>query len=222
MHAMSSTMPGSPPSMPRRDPIARRTLVAATAIAALAPMLSACGTAPIAQPASRPGETSFERLGKLRLDVSTIEIDTAYRPSLAPPNVDHLMPLQPEQALRRWAADRLEATGVPGRRARFVIEDAKVIESTLPVAGGVRSLFTNEQSRRYDGTVAASLEVRVERGATRDGFASATVTRFRTTSRGVTLNERDRLWRELVDSLLADFDAEFERQIRQHLVAFLR
>ena len=35
------------------------------------------------------------------------------------------------------------------------------------------------------------------------------------------LNERDRLLYELVESLMADFDAEFERQLRQHLATYL-
>ena len=203
-------------------PIARRSLIELATVAAIVPGLTACGTASAPPGRVRFPEPSYEGHGPLRLEVSTIEIDTAYRPSLAPPHVDHLMPLQPEQALRRWAADRLVATGTVGRRARFMIEDAKVVESVLPRSGGLRELFTADQARRYDGTVSASLEIRPERGASREGFASATVTRFRTTAQGISINERERVWFELVDSMLADFNAEFERQVRDHLIAFLR
>ena len=54
------------------------------------------------------------------------------------------MPLAPAVAARRWAGDRLEATGTPGRRAVFTIDNGAVTETTLSRQGGVRGALTVE------------------------------------------------------------------------------
>ncbi len=191
----------------------------ALVLGVMALALGAC-----AQGAPRPSfaEPSFRHHQPIRLAVDEIEIVSDYRSPLSRPNVEHELPVAPERALRRWAAERLVAMGGPGRRARFVIEEAGVTETALARETGLRATFTTQQALRYDGLLRATLEIRTERANTSDGFATATVTRFRTVPENVSLNERDRFRHALVEGLMADFNAELERQIRANLAPFLR
>lgn len=82
-------------------------------------------------------DLSFMPAEKIILDVKRIEIASAYQPSFMPPNIEHLVPLAPEKAIRQWVESRFEATGTAQRVARFVIHDAGIIERHEPPARGL-------------------------------------------------------------------------------------
>ena len=204
---------------PRRpDASARRTRVLALA-AVIAALLAACNTP---EPHSRFAEMTFEHRGDLRLDVTAVDIVTEYRAPLAAPNVEHLFPVAPEAAMRRWAQDRLTATGAPGRRARFVVKDARVVEEKLARTQGIRGAFTRDQTERYTITLEATLQIVGPRPATSEAFAVARATRSSTVAESVTVNQRERVWYELLEEAMRDLDSEFERQIRGNLAQYLR
>ena len=194
----------------------RRTiLIGSAAICALA----ACDTP---APRRRTPDLTYGHLGRFRLDVARIDVVSTYKSPFAPPNIEHQLPTSPEQAMRRWAADRLVATGAPGRVAQFIIEDAKVTDTALPRTPGVRGAFTTDQTDRYDASLAARLKVLADRGNLREGEASAWATRSRTVPEGITVNGREQVLFELVESSMNDFNAELDRQIRANLAQFLR
>lgn len=184
---------------------------------AAAGAVGACETAP----PQRLPELSYKHLEPLRLDVARIDVADEYTAPAAAPHVEHLFPMPPARALRRWADDRLVAAGTPGRYARFVIQDARVIETELPRTRGVRGAFTTDQTHRYELTLAAALEIREERGNFRNAFASAKAMRSRTTAEGITLNEREKAWHELLEMTMADLNTSLERQIREDLARYL-
>ncbi|MGQ0662426.1 MAG: hypothetical protein ACT4P2_02355 [Pseudomonadota bacterium] len=189
------------------------------ALVALAAGLAACQTP---APRAHFPDLTYRHLGQFRLDVSGIEVVNEYQAPLAPPHVEHLLPVRADAALRRWAEDRLAATGKPGRYARFVILDARVTETKLAKTPGLRGAFTTDQAERYDGALSAAIEIRAERGNFRDGYASATVTRFRTVPEGISVNDREKTWFELVEAMMSDLNLELDRQVRGHLGMFLR
>lgn len=188
------------------------------ALFATAAALTGCQTPP---PHQRLPQLTYGHLGTLRLDVARVEIVDEYQEPLRPPNVDHLFSTPPEQAMRRWANDRLSATGTPGRFARFVIQDAKVIETQLPRTPGLAGHFTTDQTQRYDLTLSAAIEIREERGNFRDGYATASASRSRTVREDITVNEREKIWFEMLETAMNDLNAELERQIRGNLTRFL-
>ncbi len=195
--------------------LARRAF---TALLLASAGLAACSTQP---PRPRFPDLTYGHLGQFTLDVSTVEIVSEYKAPFAAPNVDHLFPTPPEQTLRRWAQDRLVASGKPGRLARFVIQDAKVTEAALPRTPGVRGAFTTDQTQRYDASFSVVLEIREERANYRAGTASAWATRSRTVPEGITVNDRDKVWFDLIEASMNDLNAEMDRQIRANLAQFL-
>ena len=83
----------------------------------------------------------------------------------------------------------------------------------------MRGTFTKQQSERYDARVEAVVEIQ---DGSRRGAANAASTRWTTVGEDVSLNERERIKFNLVESLMKDFDAEIEKNIRQHLANWLR
>ncbi len=184
----------------------------------IATVLGGCEATPTGH---RFPELTYAHLGMIRIDAARIEIADEYQEPLRPPNVDHLFPTPPERVMRRWATDRLAATGTPDRYARFVIQDAKVIETELPRTQGIRGAFTTDQTQRYDLTLSAAIEIREERGNYRSGYATASTSRSRTVAEDISVNEREQIWFELMEQAMNDLNAELERQIRGNLTRFV-
>jgi hypothetical protein len=179
-------------------------------------VLGACQSPP---PRPTYPELTWTHLPPFRLDVAEVEIVSEYEPTFRPPNVEHLAPVPPEQAARRWAEDRIQAAGERGR-AKVIIKEASIVEVPLELEEGLRGYLTTEQAERYDAVVEVEIEIRGPRGY-RDGFAKARAERTRTVPEDITLNERERVWFELTEGLMKDFDAEMSKNIRQHLARFL-
>ncbi|MBM3536923.1 MAG: hypothetical protein FJX55_03715 [Alphaproteobacteria bacterium] len=180
--------------------------------------LAACSSPP---PRARFPELTYGHLGVFTFDVERVEIVSEYKANLGAPNVEHMFPTSPETTLRRWAQDRLAATGMPGRYARFVIQDAKVTEAELPRTQGIRGAFTTDQAQRYDGALSVLLEIREQRGNFRAGTASAWASRSRTVPEGITINDREKVWFDLLEAMMNELNAEMDRQIRASLTQFL-
>ncbi len=174
--------------------------------------LAACESSPPPRPTFP--DIRFTERPPMRIDAAAVDIERQFRPTLRPPNVEHLFPVSPERAMENWARDRLQATGT-GRRVRVRIVDASVREVELPRTGGVRGAFTTDQAQRYDATVEMSVDVMGDRG-----FAERSVTakaaRSRSVPEDITPNDRGKVWYELTKELMADLDVELERQIRSN------
>ena len=178
--------------------------------------LAACETPVVEQ--SLP-ELTLAHLKPIKLNVATIEVVSQYRPPLRPPNVEHLFLTPPLKVLRRWASDRLKAVGKSGS-ARLVIHKASAVESVLKKKTGFTAAFTKQQSHRYDLAVEATLEIFAD--GRQKGHALAHATRFSTLREDASINKRQRIWFDLTEALVRDFDAEMENNIRRHLGAWIR
>lgn len=191
-----------------------------TGLAALVVLfLVGCTTPP---PPQKLPELTYGHLPRIRLAVDRVDIRDDYKPPLTAPNIEHRVPQAPAKASVRWAGDRLVA--VPdggGRRAEFVVVDARMIETPLPRTGGVQGMFTTDQDQRYDAHLAVRLEIVDARGATL-GVVTAAANQSRTAPEGITLDARDRLQFEVVEALMRIVDAELTRSIDSTLARWKR
>jgi hypothetical protein len=154
-----------------------------------------------------------------RLDVAAVEIVDDYVPPLAKPNVEHEFPVTPAGAAARWGADRIAVAGAEGK-ARFVIVEAAVRETTLEKRRGVVGAFYVDQEYRYDGVLEVMVEVRSPRGF-RNAFATARASYSRTVPEDITVNDRMQVFYEITEALMRSLDTELEQNIRQHLAPYL-
>ena len=193
----------------------RRAALALGMVAAAA--LSACETAPT-EPAFP--ELSYSHLPAMRLDVRTVEIVPEYQPPATPPHVEHLFAVKPIDAVRRWAGERLAASGAAGV-ARVVIKRASVVEVPLKRTTGVRGWLTTDQTERYDGVIEVAIDIHDGNGRTR-GEVSSRVQRSRTVPEDISLHDRETMWFQLTEAMMNDLNAALETQIRSHLRAMLK
>ncbi len=187
------------------------------AVAMAGGLLAACETA---DPIQRLPELTFSHLRPLALDVAAVDVVHEYKPPMKAPNADHEFPTPPARVVEAWARARLKPVG-SARRARVVIRDASVIETGLKKGTGIQAKFTLEQSERYDAALHVVVEIVDGRGHA-VAFAEARASQARSVREDSSLRDRERIWFEMTESLMAAFDREMERNIRRYLVNWLR
>lgn len=189
-------------------------------LAALLVVVSATLVGCETQPIPQFRELTYSQLGPIRLSVDDVEIINSYKSPFQDPYVEHRFPTPPGAAARRWAEDRLIASGGQGARAVFTILDASVVESKLEPTGGVKGIFTKDQSERYDATLAVQLDV-FDSGGARRGSTTVTARESHTVREDLTLNEREVLWFDMTESLMVSLNRQLENNIDQFLKGFV-
>ncbi|HZB92769.1 MAG TPA: hypothetical protein VE397_15085 [Stellaceae bacterium] len=185
---------------------------------ALSAVLAACTSPP---PAPTFPDIHFTGEAPIRLAVSNIAVESDFRPSYQAPHVEHLFPVPPEHAMENWAHDRLIAAG-GNATARFVIEDASVVEIQLkPKSEGITGAFTRDPAQRYDATIAARLDIVDDHGIP-VRTVEVKVTRSQSVLQGITPNDRERTWYDMTQGLMADFDQQMSAQISAHFGGYFQ
>ncbi len=164
-------------------------------------------------------ELTFVHQPPIRLNVASLDVVSTYKAPGKPPHVEHLFRTSPEEALKRWAEARLRPLG-RAESARYTVINAAVTEEPLAKTEGIAGAFKKEPSERYTATVEAQLEILNADGRLIQA-ASARATRSRSLTEGAEPAERERLWFDLLDSLMKDFDKEMEKAIRLYLDPWL-
>ena len=162
---------------------------------------------------------SFAALPQLVFDLGGIEIIEPAAASL-PSDADHLFPTPPAIAAKIWVRDRLRASGHVGL-LRVTIDEASARVTPLKTNTDLKGLFTEEQAERLDVRLRVTIEA-IDQSGEVNGSAIADARRSRTLSEGITLEERERVYDEVVEALLDDYNASQEKAIRQYLQLYLR
>ena len=181
-------------------------------------ILAALGGCATESPFAEFADITFRHLPSINLRVVDIQIDNKVARNVLAPHVGHKFPVPPVDALRRWGEDRLRPAGSKGT-ARFTILEADAVEERLKIDDGIRATFTKEQSESYLVTVSASLEVFDENGIRR-AFIKAKSERRKTVAEDITLNGRRQVWFAIMEKLMAEFNAEMERNIQRYMTEF--
>ena len=172
------------------------------------------------QPLGKPkyADITFDHLPPIELDVADIVISTPYQEPLESPHVGELFPVSPSRVARRWAEDRLRATGERGSATVTIIESS-AIETELERTTGVTGLLTKDQAQSYEITIEMSIEAMDSVGP-RTGTASIRVTKKTSVAEDATMNEREETWYKLTQGAMNSFNAAMEKQIGKTLSGF--
>ncbi|MBT4769859.1 MAG: hypothetical protein HOO00_04965 [Rhodospirillaceae bacterium] len=181
--------------------------------------LAACQTPP---PAQAFPDLTWTHLKPYVFNVAEIEIKSDFKPDFKAPHVEHLFPLALDKAAMRWAEDRLHAGGAPERGGRvvFTVNKAEAVEALLEKKKGVEGYFTDEESEQYNLSIEVSLEVLDERGY-RSGYVVAGAKRSQSVLEDITLDEREKVWFEMTESLMQELNSQLEANIKAYLGGFL-
>ena len=165
-------------------------------------------------------ELTFAHSSPILLNVRVAEIDSKYRSPGAPPNIEQTVNPTPEAALIKWAQQRLRSVGTENV-ARFTILNAPLTADPLAKTSGFVGAFSTEPGQRWTVTVEAQLEILDESGNRLDGY-TAKVTRSRDIAEGLTYEQRNRFWYDLLSVTMSEFDSQMDNGIRQHTGRWLR
>ena len=194
-----------------------RAGLAGTALLVAVAIAAGCDVSPPKSPERAP--LSFAGHPPLVFDLGRIEVvESSAAPD--PSDVDHLLPTPPAVAVRLWVEDRLRASGRAGL-LRVTVEEASARITPLATNTDLVGLLTQEQSELFDARLRVTIEALDGSGTVR-GRASADTMRSRTLPEGITLAERERIYDEIVEALLNDYNASLEQAIRQYLHIYLR
>lgn len=163
---------------------------------------------------------TFNHLPPITLDVASASARTTYQKPLVAPNVEHEFPVDIAKTAEGWVKGRLQAGGSSGI-AELTILQASVIETKLEKQTGLTGLVTTDQGHRYDATLTATLKAE-DLTTQRAAETSVTVMRSQTVPEDATYNEREKMWYEMTEKLMADFDKELEQSIKDHMSLFLQ
>jgi hypothetical protein len=182
---------------------------------AVAAGLGAAGCAPKAEP--QPGlDLNFARLGPLPLRVAHIDVAETYQPMSAPPHVELQFAVPPDQAIRRWVADRMRAEGGTANLA-IDITDADILEETLPVAGGLGGALTDQQNRQWTAHLAVNITLRsIDTGqiVSTTGFR---IEHLITTPQSATPSDLREAQADLIRKAMGDFNRGMEMTLKQDM-----
>jgi hypothetical protein len=172
------------------------------------------GCAAPVEPVTTPSEMRFNEQGPIALNVARIEIEKADTGERVDHEVLAKFAVTPEEAMRQWAKDRLQARGGTGT-GRFTILTASVEEEKQPRAKGAVGLLGPAPGARYTITVEGRLEILAEGG--QRALTAAKVGRAKTLEGGLTVDERTQALYDLTRATMMAFDEQMERAIRRHL-----
>lgn len=196
-----------------------RRLVLAAGLAVLT--LSACQSTP-QRPAPRP--IDFSNFGPIQLSGGGVDVVNAYRP-VGTNHVEDRSAVPPAEAVRRWASERLQAAGGPGR-VRVTIKDASIVEVPLPRTQGVKGYFTTDQAQRYDGRLEVEVAGEIPDtgvGSTAfRGMTKAVVTYSTTVAENVSLADREATFLDITRRMVEDLNGRLDAGIRKDLAPMVR
>jgi hypothetical protein len=139
---------------------------------------------------------------------------------LKSPNLDHEFPTTPQAALQRWTIDRIHAGDDTLNGVRVTILDASAVGVPLKTKDGIKGLFYKEQAFRINAALEALIEVRDSTGRVKSR-AQARVIRRRTVPEETSPNALDRIYFNLLEAVMKDFNLRMELEVRKHMVGDL-
>lgn len=124
----------------------------------------------------------------------------------------------PGSVALRWSGERLEAAGTRGV-ARIILVENRFVAVPLETESGIEGIFTDEQSVRYEGSMALRIEIAGHPSG--HGFAEARSARSRTVPESLSLNEREHVLHSMLAGMAATLDERLEAEMREHLWRWL-
>lgn len=165
------------------------------------------------QPSEQP-PISFSKYPAINVNVAKIEVIETYKSPLAPPNIEHLMPYSPTDALKIWIKDRLRATGSE-KLLQITIVDAAVTSTNLSKPTGFLSLFTVAQDKKYDARLEVTMRIYGD-AALSEADTSVTVTRDITIPENASVASRKTAYEQMLHELMDMLNEKLEHNMQTY------
>lgn len=196
-------------------------IVKIAVVVAILFVLSACSTDFSKEGKPMP-ELTYSHVEPLGLQVADIDIVNMAQHNPVSGDVSSNFPTAPDEALSRYAQNRLQPVG-DGGKLNFVIERASVLRRDIVSEGMFEKLMHVDGREEYTVQMVIRLEVLSSLGF-RSAQSTLSIEKSLIQSAGLTLAEREREWLELLDSMMVDVDQAVTASLQNslHLVDSVR
>lgn len=143
-----------------------------------------------------------------------------YVPTSMPPHVEMQFTVPPDQAIRRWVADRLRAGG-GAANLTIDITEADVMAEELPVRGGIGGALTDQQNRQWTAHLAANVNLRAIDSGQLMATTGFHIEHFITTPQSATPSDLRAAQARLIREAMDDFNHAMEITLRQDMPQIL-
>ena len=165
---------------------------------------------------SPQGDLNFTHYQPIALDVSNMIIVDEYKSPMHEPNVEHLIPISPSDAMRIWLKDRIRTVGTD-KTLQVIIKDASVIATPLPAADG-----SETRNRRYDARLEVEMRIYSNSGsALSEASLLVVATQSNTIGEEASVVERKAIYRQMMFDLMDSANAELEKQIFKYFTRYI-
>lgn len=178
--------------------------------AAMLLIFASCDSPPPAGPS-----LNFKRYQPIYMNVSGIDVQEEYRSPGRAPNVEHLMPYSPADAVQIWVKDRLRASG-GNKTMQVIIKDASVVGKDIPSEG----VFSFGSDKQYDARLEVEMRIYGDE-ALSEASINVVATRSMTMSDSASARTRDAAYRDMINDMMTTLNAELEKNIFAHLGAYV-
>jgi hypothetical protein len=190
-------------------PARRRFATTLLAMAVL--LLTACSSG---APPAAPKSIGFKRYQPIMMNVSKIDVLEEYRAPMRNPNVEHLLPVSPAEAMQTWVKDRLRVASTE-KSMQVIIKDASVISTPLPKPEGVAGIVNLGNDRRYDARLNVEMRIYGD-GAMSEASIEVSATRTINVNERVSVHEREAIFRRMIFYLMETMNAALEKNMFQY------
>ncbi len=160
-------------------------------------------------------EINFTKAPVINVNVASIEVVESYKSPFRTPNIEHLMPYSPADAMNIWVKDRLRAVG-SDKLLQITIVDAPVTVSDLPKTKGVKGLFTVDQDKKYDARL--EVEMKIYGGAAlSEADTSVIVTRSITIPENASADSRKAAYVQMIQDMMKMMNDKLEQNMLSYM-----
>ncbi|MGE0755039.1 MAG: hypothetical protein AB7L92_07740 [Alphaproteobacteria bacterium] len=159
---------------------------------------------------------SFKQFLPIHMAVSRIDVIEEYKSPMALPNVEHLVPYSPTEAMRIWVDHRLVAVGIDNT-LQVIIKNAPVTVHQMPIERDWPSFFTGQPDKRYDAELEVEMRIYQSGSALSLAKVNTRAKRSVVINDSVTVLERDRALRKMITELMTMMNATLEEHMFEHM-----
>lgn len=164
---------------------------------------------------SPQGSLTFSRYPVITFDVSNMNVVDEYKSPMHEPNVEHLIPMSPAEAMHIWVKDRIRTSG-DDSTLQIVIKDASVVASAVPMPEGAET-----HDRRYDARLEVEMRIYGKRIAMSEASITVVATQTNTIPEEASLAERKAVFKQMLFDLMDSANAELEKQIFKYMTRYI-
>lgn len=159
-----------------------------------------------------PAPLSFKRYQPIILNVGTVEFIDEYKSPGKAPNVEHLLPYSPEEAMRIWVKERIRATGNEST-LQVIIKDGSVISTPLATSTGVMTFLGLAQDKRYDLNLVVEMRIYGRGSAISEASIQVSAQRTISITDNTSLHERNVAFQRMIAEAMESINAELEKNM---------